>query len=185
MDKQVGRVLDALDRLGLRESTLVILWGDHGWHLGEHGAWQKQSLFEESARIPLIIHAPGVEGNGHGCTRIVESIDLYPTVADFCGVKAPKNLPGKSLMPLLKNPEKSWDRPAYTQTRRGNTNDFFMGYSVRTDRWRYTEWDNGVRGAELYDHKNDAREFTNLARDEKHAGQVKEMKKLLERAKTR
>jgi uncharacterized sulfatase len=180
MDKQVGRVLDALDRLGLRESTLVILWGDHGWHLGEHGAWQKQSLFEESARIPLIIRAPDAKGNGRGCARIVESIDLYPTVAEFCSVQPPKNLPGKSLMPLLKNPEKSWDRPAYTQTRRGNTNDFFMGYSVRTDRWRYTEWDNGVRGAELYDHKSDPREFTNLARDEKYVSRVKEMKRLLE-----
>ena len=181
MDAQVGRVLDALDRLGLRDNTLVILWGDHGWHLGEHGSWQKQSLFEESARVPLIVRAPDAKGNGRGCARIVESIDLYPTVAEFCGAKPPKNLPGESLMPLLKNPEKSWDRPAYTQTRRGNTNEFFMGYSVRTDRWRYTEWDNGVRGAELYDHKNDPREFANLAADERYAGQVKEMKKLLQK----
>lgn len=185
MDVQVGRVLDALQRLGLSENTMVVLWGDHGWHLGEHGSWQKQSLFEESARVPLIIRVPGVKGNGHGCPRIVESIDLYPTVAEYCGVKPPPNLPGRSLIPLLKDPDKRSERPAYTQTRRGNTNDFFMGYSVRTERWRYTEWDNGVRGAELYDHESDPREFTNLAREEKYAGQVKEMKKLLERAKTR
>ena len=95
--------------------------------------------------------------------------------------KPPKNLAGKSLLPLLNNPEKSWDRPAYTQVRRGNTNNFFMGYSVRTDRWRYTEWDGGVRGAELYDHENDPREFTNLAPNAKYANTVKEMHKLLQR----
>ena len=181
VDKQIGRVLDALDRLKLSDDTMVVLWGDHGWHLGEHGAWQKQSLFEESARVPLIIRVPGAKGNGRGSARIVESLDVYPTVTEFCGVNPPKNLAGKSLMPLLKNPEKSWDRPAYTQTRRGNTNNFFMGYSVRTDRWRYTEWDNGVRGAELYDHQNDPHEFTNLAPAEKHAKTVKEMRKLLQK----
>ena len=180
MDKQVGRVLDALDRLRLTESTIVILWGDHGWHLGEHGCWQKMSLFEESARVPLIIRAPGMKGNGNSSPRIVESIDIYPTVAEFCGVSAPKNLAGKSLIPLLKNPQKSWNRPAYTQVTRGPTNNVFMGYSVRTDRWRYTEWDNGVRGAELYDHQNDPREFTNLAQDEKYAATLKKMRKLLD-----
>jgi uncharacterized sulfatase len=183
MDKQVGRVVDALDQLHLSENTIVILWGDHGWHLGEHGNWQKMSLFEESARVPLIIRAPGVKGNGHSSPRIVESLDIYPTVAEFCGVTAPKNLAGKSLMPLLKNPEKSWNRPAYTQVTRGPTNTVFMGYSVRTDRWRYTEWDNGVRGAELYDHQNDPREFTNLARDEKYAATVQKMRKLLDEAR--
>ena len=120
VDKQIGRVLDALDRLGLRDNTLVILWGDHGWHLGEHGMWQKQSLFEESARVPFIIRAPGAKGNGRASSRIVESLDVYPTVAEFCGVKPPKNLAGKSLLPLLKNPDQSWNRPAYTQTQRGN-----------------------------------------------------------------
>jgi iduronate 2-sulfatase len=181
VDQQIGRVLDALDRLKLSENTLVILWGDHGWHLGEHGLWQKQSLFEESARVPLIIRAPGVKGNGRGCARIVESLDVYPTVAEFCDVKPPKNLAGKSLLPLLKNPERSWDRSAYTQVRRGSTNNFFMGYSVRTERWRYTEWDGGTRGAELYDHDNDPREHTNLAVDEKYAKQVSAMRKLLQR----
>jgi iduronate 2-sulfatase len=184
MDRQVGRVLDALDRLGLSTNTLVIFWGDHGWHLGEHGSWQKQSLFEESARVPLLIRVPGIKGNGSSSPRIVETLDLYPTVTEFCNVSAPKNLQGKSLMPLLKNPLARWERPAYTQTRRGTTNNFFMGYSVRTDRWRYTEWDNGVRGAELYDHENDPREFTNLAPDNRYAVRVKEMKQLLDRVKT-
>jgi uncharacterized sulfatase len=181
VDKQIGRVLDALDRLGLRDNTIVILWGDHGWHLGEHGLWQKQSLFEESARVPLIVRVPGAKGNGRSSPRPVESLDIYPTVAEFAGVKPPKNVAGKSLMPLLKNPEKSWGRPAYTQVRRGNTNDFFMGYSVRTERWRYTEWDGGKRGAELYDHENDPREFTNLASNVVHAKTVNEMQKLLKK----
>ncbi len=182
MDRQLGRVLDALDRLHLATNTIVILWGDHGWHLGEHGMWQKQSLFEESARVPLIVRAPGAKGNGRASERIVESLDVYPTVAEFCGVTAPETLAGKSLLPLLKNPRASWDRPAYTQTRRGNgPNNFFMGYSVRNERWRYTEWDGGAQGAELYDHEQDPREFTNLARDEKHAKTVREMKGLLEK----
>ncbi len=181
VDKQIGRVLDALDRLKLRDNTIVVLWGDHGWHLGEHGVWQKQSLFEESARVPLIIRMPGAKGNGQASSRIVESLDVYPTVAEFCDLKPPKNLAGKSLVPLLKNPTKSWDRPAYTQVRRGNTNNFFMSYSVRTDRWRYTEWDGGARGAELYDHENDPQEFTNLAPDSKYAKTVKEMHGLLQK----
>jgi len=185
VDKQVGRVLDALDRLGLRDNTIVILWGDHGWHLGEHGLWQKMSLFEESARVPLIIRVPGAKGNGRGSPRVVESLDIYPTVAEFTGVMPPKNLAGKSLMPLLKNPEKSWDRPAYTQVRRGNTNDFSMGYTVRTERWRYTEWDGGKRGTELYDHENDPREFTNLASNVVHAKTVNEMQKLLKKIDAR
>jgi iduronate 2-sulfatase len=185
MDKQLGRVLDTLDRLNLSSNTLVVLWGDHGWHLGEHGMWQKQSLFEESARVPFIVRLPGAKGNGRACNRIVESLDVYPTVAEYCDVKPPKNLAGKSLLPLLKNPEKSWDRPAFTQTRRGNnTNNYFNGYSVRTDRWRYTEWDNGTRGAELYDHQTDPREFTNLATNAKFTSVVKDMRKLLEKAKT-
>lgn len=183
MDKQVGRLLDTLDRLGLATNTLVILWGDHGWHLGEHGVWQKQSLFEESARVPLLIRAPGAKGNGTSCPRIVETLDLYPTVAEFCGLRVPTTLQGKSLLPLLINPLEKWDRPAFTQTRRGTTNNFFMGYSVRTERWRYTEWDNGVRGAELYDHENDPREFKNLATNPGHADRITALKRLLDQAK--
>jgi len=184
MDRQVGRVLDALDRLGLTTNTMVVLWGDHGWHLGEHGCWQKQSLFEESARVPLLVRLPGAKGNGSSCPRIVETLDLYPTVTEFCGVRAPAGIQGTSLMPLLNNPLRRWDRPAYTQTRRGAAGNFFPGYSVRTERWRYTEWDHGVRGAELYDHENDPREFTNLAPDEKYAAVVNEMQKLLARIRT-
>lgn len=181
MDAQLGRVLDALDRLRLADKTIIVFWGDNGFHLGEHGLWQKQSLFEESARVPLIIAAPGAKGRGRHCPRIVETLDLYPTLADWCGLTPPPHLQGASLKPLLNNPSAPWDRPAYTQTRRGAAANAFMGYSVRTERWRYTEWDRGDKGVELYDHAKDPREFTNLAADPRHATVVAAMKELLAR----
>jgi uncharacterized sulfatase len=183
MDAQLGKVLDALDRLKLWDKTIVILWGDHGWHLGEHGLWQKMSLFEESARVPLIVAAPGQKGNGKACERVVESLDVYPTVADLCGLTPPQNLAGASLRPLLNKPRLRWERPAYTQVQRGDAAGRFMGRSVRTERWRYTEWGDGKRGVELYDHEKDPHEFTNLANDPKHAGTINELKGLLQRGR--
>jgi uncharacterized sulfatase len=185
MDAQLGRVLDALDRLGLAERTIVVFWGDNGFLLGEHGCWQKQSLFEESARVPLIVAVPGLRQKGKVCPRIVETLDLYPTLADLCGLRAPGGLAGVSLRPLLTDPAAPWDRPAYSQVMRragqsGQPNrPTFMGYSVRTERWRYSEYDGGKQGAELYDHRSDGGEFTNLAGDPKYAGVVAEMKKLI------
>ncbi len=172
MDAQVGRLLDALDRLKLSDRTVVVLWGDHGYLLGEHGQWMKQSLFEESAHVPLLIAAPGAAGNGQGCARIVETIDIYPTLADVCQVPPPADLPGASLRPLLEDPRHEWNRPAFTQVQRGN----FPGRSVRTERWRYTEWDSGRRGVELYDHEKDPREFKNLASDPNYASVVAELR---------
>ena len=175
VDAQIGRVLDALDRLGLRENTLVVFWSDHGYHLGEHGLWFKQSCFEESARVPLIIAPPAAKNAGKSCARTVELLDLYPTIADLAGLALPKNLEGASLRPLLENPDAEWQRPAFTQVQRGA----FPGHSVRTARWRYTEWDFGAKGAELYDHDADPRELRNLAADPQHAATVSEMKALL------
>lgn len=175
MDAQVGRVLDALDRLKLADRTVVVLWGDHGYLLGEHGQWMKQSLFEESARVPLIIAAPAAKGNGQSCPRIVETIDIYPTLADWCGTTPPSNLAGASLRPLLEDPRHTWNRPAFTQVQRKG----FPGRSVRTECWRYTEWDHGQKGTELYDHQNDPREFKNLAGDPKLAPVVAEMHGLI------
>jgi len=175
MDAQVGRLLDALDRLKLADNTVVVLWGDHGYLLGEHGQWMKQSLFEESARVPLVIAAPGMKGNGQGCPRTVETIDIYPTLADVCQVSAPPTVAGVSLRPLLEDPRHAWNRPAYTQVQRAN----FPGRSVRTERWRYTEWDRGKRGVELYDHDADPREFKNVANDPKNAAVVAELRGLI------
>ncbi|NDA67572.1 MAG: DUF4976 domain-containing protein, partial [Verrucomicrobia bacterium] len=175
VDAQIGRVLDTVDRLKLWDNTVVVFWSDHGYHLGEHGLWMKQSLFEESARVPMVIVAPGAKGNGRPCGRTVEFVDLYPTLADLAGLTPPKNLAGASLKPLLENPAANWTKPAFTQVWRGG----FPGHSVRTERWRYTEWDNGKQGAELYDHDADPREFQNLADDPKHADTVKELKALI------
>lgn len=195
MDAQVGRVLDALDRLDLRDNTVVVFLSDHGYHLGEHGLWQKMSLFEESARVPLIVSVPGAKGNGGASPRTVELVDVYPTVLEACGL-TPSGTPkpdGTSLRPLLEEPAAPWDEPAYTQVRRGNPNaqprqqgqrrnPAFMGRSVRTETWRYTEWgDGGERGKELYDHNADPHEMKNLADDPKHAQVLQQMCALLHR----
>jgi len=176
LDSQIGRVVDAVEKLGLKENTIVVFWSDHGYLLGEHGLWMKQSCFEESARVPLIISAPGLSKD-KACKRTVELIDLYPTLADLAGLTPPNNLDGASLKPLLQNPEATWNRPAFTQVQRGG----FPGYSVRTERWRYVEWDAGAKGVELYDHESDPREEKNLATDPKFADVVTEMKTLLKK----
>jgi arylsulfatase A-like enzyme len=164
-DAQVGRVLDELDRLGLREKTLVVFMGDHGWHLGEHGLWCKHTNFEVAARAPLIIAAPGMKSAGQHTSALVEFVDLYPTLAELCGLSPPTESEGTSFAPLLANPEGSWKKAAFSQfLRPGKTK--FMGRSIRTDRWRYTEWKDekgGSAGVELYDEQNDPGENTNLA----------------------
>jgi uncharacterized sulfatase len=178
MDAQVGKVLDALDRLGLADNTIVVFWGDHGWSLGEHGQWQKRLLFEESARVPLIIALPKAKAKGV-CPRTVEFVDVYPTLADLCGLTPPATLEGKSLRPLLENPKARWTKPAITQVDRGRGSQGIMGYSVRTERWRYTEWDGGKAGVELYDHDNDPHEWQNLANEKKFTTTLAKLKKLL------
>lgn len=176
VDAQVGRLLEALDRLGLRERTVVIFFGDHGYHLGEKGKWSKHnSLFEVGARVPFIISAPGAVGNGQPCARPVEFVDLYPTLVELCGLPNPVGLEGDSLVPLLKEPKVSWSHPAFTVTRFAKT----LGRSVRTERWRYTEWNDGEAGSVLFDEQADPHELKNLANDPAHAKTVAEMKDLL------
>jgi uncharacterized sulfatase len=181
MDAQLGRVLDALDRLKLADRTIVVFLSDHGYHLGEHGLWQKRSLFENSARVPLVIYDPRAKGNGQPCGRTVELVDLHATLADLCGLAAPTT-DGKSLKPLLDDPAAAWDRPAMTQVSRGGPSEKqspYMGYSVRTERYRYTEWDGGKHGTQLFDYQTDPQESRNLADDPDHAAVVAAMKKLL------
>ncbi|MCS6852414.1 MAG: sulfatase [Gemmataceae bacterium] len=194
MDAQVGRVINALDRLGLADHTVVVFTSDHGYHLGEHGLWQKMSLFEESARVPLLIVAPGMSRKAV-VKAPVSQVDLYPTLAELCGVKAPDNLQGQSLVPMLKDPSfvgRGW---ALTQVMRGggmaratvstdvgSEGPRFFGYTLRTARWRYTEWDEGRKGRELYDHDTDPKELRNLALDAAYARTVEELSQQLRAA---
>ncbi len=179
VDAQVGRLLDALDRLGLADNTLVVLWSDHGYHLGEHGGiWQKRTLFEPSAGAPLLIRAPGAAGNGTACRAVVEFVDIYPTVADLCGLAPAGPLDGRSLAPLLAAPAQAWPHAAFTQILRPGDGQPVMGRTVRTDRWRYTEWAGGAAGAELYDHAADPGEFTNLSAAPEHAATRAELRRL-------
>jgi iduronate 2-sulfatase len=175
MDAQVGRVLDALDRLKLREKTVIVFFGDHGYHLGEKGKWSKAySLFEVAARVPLVIVTP--EAKGQVSRRTVQLLDLYPTLAELCGLPRPAGLEGRSVTGLLRNPNLRWDHPAFSVTQYQGK----VGKSVRTERWHYVEWEDGKAGAMLFDHSKDPHELKNLAADPGSARTVREMKKLLE-----
>ena len=177
MDAQVGRLVDALNRLGLARNTTIVFWGDNGYQLGEHGLWQKGSLFEPSVRVPLIMAGAGVSSAGKPCPRTVESLDIYPTLADVCSLQgAPKNLHGLSLRPLLADPNAPWDHPAISQTRHGSAG----GYTMRTERYRYTLWQDGAGGEELYDYQTDPREERNLADDSAVAGLKSKLRARLE-----
>jgi uncharacterized sulfatase len=160
VDAQIGRLLSALDELGLADNTIVVFWSDHGYLLGEHGQWQKQSLFEESARMPMIAAGPGI-ARGRHCQGVVELLDVYPTLVEMAGLPARSDLSGRSLVPLLRNPAQPWPYAAFSQVAAGR--------SIRTTAWRYSEWgDEGKRGLELYDHLHDPLEQHNLAKDPKY-----------------
>lgn len=188
VDAQVGRLLDALDRLELADNTIVVFWSDHGYHLGEHdGIWQKRTLFEQAARAPLIIRAPGMAGQGQACRRIVEFVDIYPTLTKLARIDAPPNLAGRDLTPLLQNPLIPWDSSAVTQVLRPTDSRLaepIMGCSIRTERYRLTEWAEGRYGTELYDHHTDPHEFHNLATaPDNHATAIMNQLRPLLRAK--
>jgi arylsulfatase A-like enzyme len=151
-DAMLGRVLDALDASEHRDDTLVVLWSDHGWALGEKFHWKKFALWEECTRVPLVIAGPGIAQAR--CTRPVGLIDLYPTLADLCGLSAPAGLDGQSLVPLLDDPTAAWARPALTTHGQGN-------HAIRDERWRYIRYADGSE--ELYDHAADPNEWRNLA----------------------
>lgn len=173
-DAQVGVLLEAMDRLKLWENTVVVLWGDHGWHLGEHGGmWRKGSLFEESARAPFIWAVPGKKPAVS--PALVEFVDIYPTLSQLCGLTPPKNLEGTSLAPLLDQPQRPWKKAAFTVVSRGNDT---LGRTLRTARYRYTEWGD-EKTAELYDHHADPREWNNLAGDSAQSEVVAQMRQLL------
>lgn len=174
-DAQVGRILDALDRHKLWDNTIVILIGDHGYHLGEHGWWNKVTVHELGARAPMIAWIPGAKGMGKPTAAITEFVDLYPTLTDYARLTPPHKLSGQSLRPVLEDPAHPGKEAAYTQVNRGP-----VGRSVRTERWRYTEWgERGKAGIELYDHSADPGEYHNLGEDPAHAGTRKRHAALL------
>jgi arylsulfatase A-like enzyme len=171
MDFNVGRVLDALDELGLSKSTIVVFWGDHGYQLGEKGKWSKAgSLWEQGTRTPFIIRDPRVKSNGRVCNRVVQMVDLYPTLVELCGLQPPGGLEGRSLSPLLADPEAAWDHPAYTVW--SEDGKHFSGVLVRTARWRYAEFFGRGAGRMLVDPAADPHELKNLAEEPAHAETV-------------
>ena len=177
MDAQVGKVLDELERLGLREKTIVILWGDHGWKLGEHDAWCKHTNFENDTNAPLLLAVPGLKHAGTRTNALVEFVDIYPTLAELAGLPLPAHLEGRSFKPVLEQPTRAWKTAAFSQYPRGNAGQSLMGYSMRTDRYRFTAWvhrhDHAkIDALELYDHQVDPQENVNIANRPEHRALV-------------
>ncbi|MBN2449001.1 MAG: sulfatase [Lentisphaeria bacterium] len=180
VDAQIGRVVDALGRLGLRDTTVIVLWGDHGWKLGEHGEWCKHTNFETDTNAPLIVSIPGRRGAGQRTAALVEFVDIYPSLAELCGLPLPAHLEGTSFVPLLHAPDRAWKRAAFSQYPR-STEEFgrLMGYSMRTPRYRFTQWKKvgggEVVGLELYDHDTDPGETVNIAGLPASAARIREL----------
>ncbi|WP_254510628.1 sulfatase [Anatilimnocola floriformis] len=172
MDAQVGRVVDGLKKLGLAENTVIVFTSDHGYHMYEHGLWQKMSLFENSARVPLIVVDPAAKSKGKVSTSLAELVDLYPTLADLCGLKAPAEVDGLSLQPVLNDPAATVKDAAFTQCR--------QGYSIRTTQYRFTSWNGGKAGEQLYDLKADPQEAKNLVAEPQHEKLVAELRARLQ-----
>ena len=181
MDAQVGKVLAALEKSPDAANTIVIFFGDHGLHLGEHGWWNKVTLFERSTRVPFIVALPGSQRLGESCRRPVELLSLYPTLTELLGLRAPAGLEGQSIVPLLRNPAAPWTRPAYTVVTRPGK---LLGRSIRSERFAYIEWDEGKSGLELYDHSVDPNEYRNVSGHPEYTAAEREMKKLLAEARS-
>ncbi|MFO0948412.1 MAG: sulfatase [Planctomycetota bacterium] len=168
MDAQLGRVLDELDRLELTSNTIVVLWGDHGWKLGEHDAWCKHSNCENDTHASLLLASPGVKEAGAKADGLVEFVDIYPTLCDLAGLPLPSHLEGMSFRPLLEEPTRAWKKAAFSQYPRKQEGKNLMGYSMRTDRYRFTGWvdredPSRIEAIELYDHQSDPEENINIA----------------------
>jgi arylsulfatase A-like enzyme len=155
-DAMVGRLLDALDKSAYRDNTIIVFWGDHGWHLGEKEHWRKFALWEEATRAPLVWVVPGLTKPGTACERTVDHMSIYPTLTDLCGLPTPSHVEGVSIRALLRDPTAAWDRPALTTYRRKN-------HAVRSEGWRYIRYENGDE--ELYDEAADPYEWKNRAAD--------------------
>lgn len=180
-DALIGQLLDELERLELAQNTIVVLWGDHGWKLGDYGDWCKHTNFTLDARVPLLLSVPGMENQGAKTQALVELVDVYPTLAELTGLPLPRHLQGTSLVPLLDQPNQTWKKAAFFQYPRGDT----MGYALRTDRYRFTRWQQRenpkqVVALELYDHRNDSLETINVAAHPEYASVVEELSAMLD-----
>lgn len=169
-DAQIGLLLDALDQSEHKDNTVIILWGDHGWHLGEKEHWRKHALWDVSTRTPLIISAPAGVVKGQLCHRPVSLIDIYPTLVDLCGLPERTGLDGQSLKPLLGNPKQKWNRPVVMT-------HGYKNHAIQTERWRYIQYKDGTN--ELYDHNSDPNEWNNLAENPEHKKVIQELQKAL------
>jgi len=194
IDAQIGKLIEALDSLGLSENTIIVIWGDHGWKLGEHNGWCKQGNYEIDTRVPLIISGKGIQARGEKSSALTEFVDIYPTLCEMAGFPVPGYLHGTSMVPLLENPDLDWKTGAYSQFllgRYGRTKrikEEIMGYSIRTDRYRYVEWykwnkvenrKGKLLSVELFDHDIDPQENRNLVNDTGYVNTVDSLAKQL------
>lgn len=183
VDAQIGKVLDELDRLNLTDNTIIVLWGDNGFHLGEHGLWAKRTNFEIDTRVPLIVCSPDQAAKNKTSNALVELVDVYPTLTELAGLQRPSGLEGLSMVPLLAEPARSWKTAAFSQFLRAENKEKIMGYSIRTQDFRYTEWwdvsSGKVEAAELYDRLNDPEESTNLINQQQHRETIKGLADML------
>ncbi len=192
IDAQVGLLMETLKETGVADNTIICFWGDHGWHLGEHGHWGKVTNYEDAARAPLIISAPGFDG-GNRVTKLTEFLDVYPTLCELVGLPIPAHAEGKSLVPLMRGEDLTLHEAALTQMSHSRGENATMGWSIRTPHYRYIEWrsadfsankaifGNRAQAAELYDYETDPLERENLADKDDHAAVLKEQQAIFDR----
>lgn len=189
IDAQIGKVVDELERLALRDDTVIVLWGDHGWKLGEHDSWCKHTDFEIDVNAPLLISAPGMKNTGRKTNALTEFVDIYPTLCDLCGLDKPGHLEGISFTPLMEDPDRPWKQAAFSiwvQAKyRYDLETQVIGYTMKTDRYRYTEWKHTksceIKARELYDHEKDPQENVNVVDDPEYAAVVPKLEAMMQR----
>jgi iduronate 2-sulfatase len=185
MDAQLGKVLDELEKSGLAQNTIIVLWGDHGWKLGEHDAWCKHTNTENDTNAPLILSVPGMKSAGKHTDALVEFVDVYPTLAELAGLPLPRHLEGASFKPLIEDPNRAWKTAAFSQYPRNPAGKKLMGYTMRTERYRFTRWvlrddPTKVEAVELYDHKVDPQENQNIVDASENQELVRQLHKQMD-----